>query len=256
MSEGATTLDRFQLLADTGFEGVDVLAPGELALAELRDASAATGVAIAHGLATRSLLWPLSHPDADVRAFGLEGLLIGLRDAATLGASSLLVPALLPVGVAPAEGRDLSQAELRKALPVAEEVGVRIAIENVWDGFLPTSGDLADYVDELGSPMAVVHFDVGNAVPGGEPERWIDELGDRIHKVDLKSFSRALADREGLARGFEVDLLEGDCDWAPVVEALNRIGYRGWASVELPGSGRARLESAAEAIERVFADRA
>jgi hexulose-6-phosphate isomerase len=255
MSEGATTLDRFQLLAETGFQGADVLTPGELPLSEVREASAATGVQIANGLATRSLKWPLSHPDPDIRAFGLEGLLIGLQEAATLGASSILVPALLPVGVAPAEGRALSQAELRSALPVAEEVGVRIAIENVWDGFLPRPGDLADYVDELESPLVVVHFDIGNAVPGGEPERWIVELGARIHKVDLKSFSSVLADREGLARGFEVDLLQGDCDWVRVVDALNHIGYRGWASAELPGSGRARLESAAEAIDHIFADR-
>ena len=49
----------------------------------------------------------------------------------------------------------------------------------------------------------------------GWPEHWIRTLGKRIYKLDIKEFSRAKSDKEGLRKGFQVELLEGDCDWPP-----------------------------------------
>ena len=57
-----------------------------------------------------------------------------LRDAKAYGSTTvLLVPAVVNADVAYDVAYKRSQAEIRKALPLAEELGVKIAIENVWN---------------------------------------------------------------------------------------------------------------------------
>ncbi len=80
---------------------------------------------------------PLTDADPRVRAEGLEALKQTLRDAKRYGASSvLLVPGIVTKEVTYAEAYTRAQAEIRKAVPLAEELGVKIAIENVWNQFL------------------------------------------------------------------------------------------------------------------------
>ena len=87
----------------------------------------------------------------------------------------------------------------------------------------------------------------------GWPEQWIATLGKRILKVDVKEFSRKKQEDEGLFKGFDVELLEGDCDWPAVMAALRGVSYSGWATAEIPGGGRDRLEQIAQRMDRIFA---
>jgi L-ribulose-5-phosphate 3-epimerase len=243
MIEGATLLERLERAAASGLDGIDVIVPGDLDVAELGDACASAGVEVANVLPIRSLQAPPSHPDPAVRAYGSEGLVLALRAACDLGASSVLVPSLLPAGVSSEQGYTNALAELRTVLLLAEELDVKLALEHVHDGFLPTSVELVRFVDELDSPAAAIHFDVGNALRIGDPARWIDELGERIFKVDLKDWSRD--------RGFDVGLGEGEADWPAVAAALARIGYDGWVSAELVGThDPARLAETIDAVLR------
>ena len=70
-------------------------------------------------------------------------------------------------------------------------------------------------------------------------------------RVDLKEYSRTKMDAEGPWKGFDVELGEGDCDWAAINAALRGVGYSGWASVEVPGGGRARLADIRARVERL-----
>src|SRR5437764_102613 len=122
--------------------------------------------------------------------------------------------------------------QIRKAVPLAEELGVKIAVENVWNQFLLSPLEAARYVDEFKSPAVGWHFDVGNVINYGWPEQWIRILGKRIQKLHIKEFSRKKRDSEGLWKGFEVPLGEGDNNWPAVMQALDDIGYHGWAMAE------------------------
>jgi L-ribulose-5-phosphate 3-epimerase len=252
MAEGATLDERCDLLRDCGFDGVDAVTPSELDVPDLKRAAAGAGIAIANVLAGRSLQWTLADPDPAVRAFGRQGLEQSLRDAAFLGASSAMVPSLLPAGVEPADARERTAKELRCVLPLAEELGVRIAIENCWNGFLRSAEELASFVDSFDSPWVVVYFDVGNVAPLGEPQDWIPILDSRIHKVDLKDFDRGRARRIGIDHGEELELGEGDCDWDAVAKAFRQCGFSGWMTAELTGSGRDLLMRASTAMDRMF----
>ena len=179
---------------------------------------------------------PLSHPDPKVREEGLEALKQTLRDAKRYGASSvLLVPAVVNKQVSYDQAYKRSQEQIRKAVPLAEELGVKIAVENVWNQFLLSPLEAARYVDEFNSPAVGWHFDVGNIINYGWPEQWVRILGKRIQKLHIKEFSRKRRDEEGLRKGFEVPLLEGDDDWPAVMKALDEVGYSGWAMTEQGG---------------------
>ena len=103
------------------------------------------------------------------------------------------------------------------------------------------------------STMIGWYFDVGNIVNYGWPEHWIEALGPRILKLDIKEYSRKRRDAEGLWKGFGVKLLEGDCDWPAVMRALDEIGFEGWGTAEVSGGGRARLQDIADRMDRIFA---
>lgn len=223
--------DKFQLLRDAGFDGVEVLSAMDQA--EVLAARDATGLAIPSVVISTHWAKPLSDPNPTAREAGLVGLKQGLRDAQAYGASSvLLVPGRVTKEVSYADAMMRSVAEIKKAVPLAEELGVTIAIENVWNAFLLSPLEAADYADGFKSPFVRWHFDVGNVVNTGWPEHWIRTLGPRIVQVHVKEFSRKLRDAQGPRAGFNVDLLEGDSDWPAVMTALDAIGYQGWLIAE------------------------
>ncbi|MEG1242542.1 MAG: sugar phosphate isomerase/epimerase family protein, partial [Oscillospiraceae bacterium] len=121
-----------------------------------------------------------------------------------------------------------SLAALRELAPYAEEKGVNIGIENIWNKFLLSPLEMRDFLDAVGSPRVGAYLDVGNMMLFGYPQHWIKILGSRIKKVHFKDYRRAV----GSLAGF-VDLLAGDVDWDKVVEGFDAIGYEGWANAEM-----------------------
>ncbi|MCB0851489.1 MAG: sugar phosphate isomerase/epimerase, partial [Bacteroidetes bacterium] len=146
-----------------------------------------------------------------------------------------------------------SQEEIRKILPVAEETGIKIAIENVWNNFLISPVEAARYIDEFENEMIGWYFDVGNIVRYGWPEHWVRTLGKRILKLDIKEYSRQKQRDEGIWEGFKVELTEGDSDWAKVNQALRDVGYKGWGSAEVAGGDRERLKQISELMDKIYA---
>lgn len=249
--EDLSILDKFKLLKSLGFDGVELDAPSDLDRNEVIRARDATGLPI-HGVVD-SVHWQqtLGDPDPAVRAAGLQGLRAALQDAHAYGATTvLLVPAVVKKEISYADAYRRSQEEIRKALPLAEELGVRIALENVWNQFLLSPLEYARYIDEFESPWIGAYFDIGNIVNYGWPEHWIRTLGPRILKLDIKEFSRKKRDDEGLWKGFDVEIGDGDCDWPAVRQALADIGYEGWATAEVPGGDRNRLAEIASRMDR------
>ncbi len=245
--------EKFQLLLDLGYHGVEPNSPNDLDNDEVIAARDATGIAI-HGVVC-STHWasPLSHPDPEVRANCVEGLTTALHDAKAYGASTvLLVPAVVNKDISYADAWTRSQIEIRKVLPLAEELDIVIAFENVWNQFLLSPLEAARYVDAFESDHVGWYFDVGNIVNYGWPEQWIGILGPRIVKLDIKEYSRQKRNEEGLWKGFSVELLEGDCDWPAVMKALDDIGYTGWATAEVGGGDAERLTDISERMDRIL----
>lgn len=229
-----SVFEKMKAVKAAGFEGVEM--NSHMDQDEVVRARDEAGLTIPSVCGAHHWSKPLSHPDPKVRQEGLEALKQTLRDAKRYGASSvLLVPGVVNKETSYPDAYTRSQAEIRKAIPLAEELGVKIAIENVWNQFLLSPLEAAKYVDEFNSSAVGWHFDVGNVINYGWPEQWIRVLGKRIQKLHIKEFSRTRRDKEGLWKGFDVPLLEGDDDWPAVMNALDEVGYSGWAMTEQGG---------------------
>lgn len=254
IKEGATVLEKFKLIKDLGFDGVELDSPNPLQEKEILDARDKTGLEIPG--VVNSLHWnsPLSDPDPAVRGKCVESMKTSLRDCKKYGGTTvLLVPAVVNEKVSYAEAYERSQAEIRKILPFAEETGIKIALENVWNNFLLSPLEATRYIDEFNHPMIGWYFDVGNIVRYGWPEHWIRTLGKRILKVDIKDYSRKKASDEGIWKGFDAELGEGDANWAAVNKALREVGYQGWGSAEVNGGDRLRLKEISDRMDRCYA---
>ena len=238
-------LAKLELAKKCGFAGVEIDSPGTGNLDALVKASKATGVVI-HGVID-SVHWndTLSNPDEKVRAKGLAALLGALQDAKTVGATTvLLVPGVVNKQVTYQECWDRSRAEVLKALPTAEKLNVKIAIEVVWNNFLTKPEQLIEYVDSFKSEYVGAYFDCSNMIKYGvPPAEWIRKLGKRMLKFDFKGYSKK---KEWVAIG------EGDEDWPAILKALAEIGYHGWATAEVGGGGEAHLKKVSAAMDRVL----
>jgi L-ribulose-5-phosphate 3-epimerase len=248
-----SVLDKLKAVKEAGFEGVEPM--GGMNQQEVKSALDETGLKAASVCCHTHWDKPLSDPNPAVREAGLAGLRQSLKDAKFYGATSVLfVPAVVSKKVSYADAYQRSQEEIRRVLPLAEELGVKIAIENVWNQFLLSPMEAARYIDEFNSPAMGWHFDVGNVINFGFPEQWVRILGKRIQKLHIKEFSRKRRDGEGLWKGFNVEFLEGDNDWPAVMKALDEVGYQGWGISEQPGAGSPEgLKNLSSRMDRIFA---
>jgi hexulose-6-phosphate isomerase len=193
-------------------------------------------LAEAEGLALHSLscgmMWDhsLSAPQPEVRQKGLEIVAKQLEAAYELGMDTILtVPGYCLDDATSYELLETRSREaLEQLLPRAEQLGIAIAVENVWNKFLLSPTEMARYVDGFGSNAIGVYFDIGNVMLYGHPEQWIRILGPRIRKIHMKDFRRAV----GTGQGF-VPLLAGDVRWPQVMMALREIGYADTLTAEI-----------------------
>jgi hexulose-6-phosphate isomerase len=240
--------DRLKLAREIGFEVLQApTEPDERKAEELRKAADTAQIRIDSVMNMDHWKYPLSSSDSAVVEKSLGGMRTSLHNAKLWGSDVvLLVPAVLDAKTSYRDAWTRSQREIRKLLPLAEELKVVIAMEEVWNRFLLSPLEMASYIDEFQSPWIKAWFDVGNCVLYGYPQDWIRTLGPRIVKVHLKDFKRS---KDSYAW---VNLGEGDIDWPAVREAFAAIHYTGSATVELPAGDEAYLRDVSRRVDRLL----
>src|SRR6056297_1357309 len=246
--------DRFRAAQAAGFDGIELNAPG-FDVDEAKAASEEAGLPIDGTV--NATHWKIRHTDPDPaqRARALESLQEGIRATAAVGGDTILLVAGHGQDGEPAEIFDRAVENIRPALPLAAELGLKIAIEHVWNQFLYTHNGPADqtaelhakFVDAFDSPWVGMQYDIGNHWKYGDPAAWIRTLGKRIIKLDAKGFSRA-DDRF-------TKIGEGDLPWASVREALQEIGFQGWVAAEVGGGGPDRLAEISQNLDEHLVNR-
>lgn len=243
-----TPVGRFQLARDVGFEEIECpTTPDPRDADELKKASEQTRLRIHSVMNMAHWKFPLSSSDPAVVAESVKGLETSLRNAHLWGADTvLLVPAVVNSQTGYKDAWTRSQQQIRKMIPLAEKLGVIIAVEEVWNKFLLSPLEFARYVDEFSSPWVRAYFDVGNVVIHGYPQDWIRALGKRIVKLHIKDFTF----KDRVAKF--VSLREGEIDWPEVHKALREIGYSGSATVELSGGDQAYLREVSRRFDLIL----
>lgn len=249
LPKDASYAERFAIAREAGFDAIEMQTVArEEEAAEIRDAADKTGLRIHSVMNVDHWRFPLSSGDRDVVNRSVAGLDTSLRNAARWGADAvLLVPAVVDQATSYRDAWTRSQQVIReRVLPVAGELRVIVAVEEVWNKFLLSPLEFARYVDELDSPWLKAYFDVGNVVFYGYPQDWIRTLGARISKVHLKDFH---LDRPN-GRFAWTNIGDGDIDWREVGRAFSDVGYRGFFTTEVAGGDVEYLKDLARRVDR------
>jgi L-ribulose-5-phosphate 3-epimerase len=240
--------DRFKLAVDTGFQATECpTMPDQRIAEEVKKASEDSKLPIHSVMNMAHWDYPLSSADPAVVAKSVKGMETSLHNAHFWGAETvLLVPAVVNPQTSYKDAWVRSQAQIRQLLPMAQELKVIIAVEEVWNKFLLSPLEYAKYIDDFQSPWLRSYFDVGNVVLYAYPQDWIRTVGKRIVKLHIKDFQF----RHDVAKW--VPLREGDIKWPEVYKALSEIGYHGTATVELDGGDEAYLREVNKRFEMIL----
>ena len=237
--DALSVLEKFQLLVDLGFDGVEIRTRDKANdnRDEVLAARDETGLPI-HGIVNSN--------SPDIRSAIDLSKLYG-------GTSVLVVAGRVNEEKPYDENYREWSALLKENAPYAEDQGIDLLVENVWNNFLFSPLEMARFIDEIDSPAIGVYFDLGNVVRFGWPDQWIRILGPRIVKLDIKEYSRELQLNEGLYKGFNVEIGDGDVNYPACRDALAEIGFEGWATAEVKGGGRERLAEIARRMDDALA---
>ena len=241
-------IDRFRLARDVGFEQIELpTMPNQKDADEAKKASEVSGLKIHSVMNQAHWQFPLSSPDAEVVATSIKGMETSLHNAKFWGAETvLLVPAVVNPQVSYGDAWKRSQKQIRELIPLAQELKVIIAVEEVWNKFLLSPLEFANYVDSFNSPWVKAYFDVGNVVLYGYPQDWIRTLGKRIVKLHFKDFKFTKRVAEF------VNLRDGEVNWKEIHAALGEIGYNGTATLELGGGDEAYLRDVSHRFDLIL----
>ncbi len=251
LPEGMTVLQKFETAKTAGFEGIEpntLYTPEEVR--QYKEASEKTGIKIHSIMNSDHWTYPLTDNDPEVVKKCTAGMQVSMRNAHELGADAvLLVPGIVTADVRYADVYKRSQEQIRKMIPLAKELRVIVAVENVGNRFLLSPLEFARYIDEFKSPWVKAYFDIGNIVSNGYPQDWIRTLGNRIAKVHIKRFEPGVDHPKFDPK----DRRTQGINWPDVRKALSEVGYAGWVTAEVrEGDGNYAKEVSAR-LDRIFA---
>jgi hexulose-6-phosphate isomerase len=260
---GGTTIEQaMQKAKRFGFDGIELSLneEGELGLdrqpsqvKQVLDMSKRIGIEITSLASGLGWKYPAVTKDAAASRKGQEVIKKGLEFGQILGVDCFLsVPCTVTDSLAYDEAYEIGVKVYRDLGRAAEQWGVTIGVENVWNKFLLSPLEFARFIDEIGHPMVQAYFDVGNVLQFAYPEQWIRILGKRIKKVHVKDFRTSI----GNITGFTT-LLNGDVNFPAVMKALREVGYDGHIIAEVGPINRAcpdyLLEETSRAFDLIFA---
>lgn len=254
ISEGRTAVEKFRIAKQAGFEGVEPSGPLTLAqMADFKAAMADTGLIIPGTVCPQGGRKCGALIEAERRE-GVEMFKQSLRQTRELGGTTVLMyPGIVDADKPYAEVYEALLKSCRELVPVAEETGVKIALENVWNNLFLSPLDAVRFVDDIASPWLGWFFDIGNVARYGWPEHWVRALGKRIFKLDIKDYSTTRHMSEGPRAGFDVLLGDGEIDFASVFRALDGVPYTGgWISAEVKGGDLEKLTDIARRLDTIL----
>ncbi|MDR0393657.1 MAG: sugar phosphate isomerase/epimerase [Tannerella sp.] len=223
--------DRCKAIKAAGFDGIEP--NSHMDRSEVLDAMKTTGLKASGVCNSKHWELLLSHADVAVRRKGIEAMIVAMEDAKAYGTDAvLLVPGRVDENTSYEDCWKRSTECVRELIPVAEEMRIKICIENVWNNFLLSPVEMRMYLEQFDSTFLRMYFDCGNILVYGWPEHWIPALGSLIGRIHVKEFSRQKADKEGRWAGFGVSLTEGDVRWKEVMAEIRRHYTGNWLTTE------------------------
>ena len=254
IKEDLSLTDKFKLVKDLGFDGVELNVPLDINMSDVLSAKEKSGIELPSVVNKDHWSKPLSDPDPKIRQECIESVAKSLEEVKQQGGDTVLVvPGVVNENVTYEQAYHNSQDSIRQLIPYAEKTGMQIGLENVWNNFILSPIEAKRFVDEINHPLIGWYFDIGNVMRYGWPEHWIKTLNSRIMKLHIKEYSRDLMNTKGLWEGFNVDLLKGDIDWPTVMKTVTEVNHTGgWLTAEVDGGDRKRLKEISLQMDQII----
>ncbi|MGX1754748.1 sugar phosphate isomerase/epimerase family protein [Sphingobacterium sp. NPDC055346] len=254
IKEDLSLLDKFKLVKDLGFDGIEFNSPLDIPLKDLLEARDKTGIEVPSTVNKDHWGKPISDPDPAVRQFTIDSMAKSLEQTKELGGDTvLLVPGVVSDTVSYKTAYGNALDSIRKMIPHAEKTGVKIALENVWNNFILSPIEAKDFLDKIDHPLVGWYFDLGNILRYGWPDHWLEVLGDKVFKLHVKEYSKKIMNEEGLGKGFNVELTQGDVNWPQVMKTIKDINYKGqYMTLEVNGGDRTVLKKLSEQLDTII----
>jgi sugar phosphate isomerase/epimerase len=190
------------------------------------------------GMKVSHLLWAGGFTGSDGRTYreSVEDAREALHVAAKLQAGSLVVYSGARAGHTFSHARRLIHGALAELLPVAEELGVTLAVEPMHPGcasewtFLTSLDDTLELLHAVGSPMVKMVLDTYHL---GQDSGLIERIGEIASQVAIVQLGDAAEPPSGEQN--RCRLGEGIIPLEKIVAALKTAGYDGYYDVELLG---------------------
>ena len=139
---------------------------------------------------------------------------------------------------------------LNQLLPIAEDLGVDLCLENVWNGFFYSPIELRDFIDSFDSNKLGVYLDIGNLIGYQQhPPHWIELLNSRIKRVQIKDFQENF---DWTGSFSFCDLGAGDVPWKETIAALKAINYQNTIIAEMLPWDETILSRTSAAMDQLF----
>ncbi|ELY98511.1 xylose isomerase [Natrialba chahannaoensis JCM 10990] len=168
--------------------------------------------------------------DDEARAWRVDYTKRAIDLAKTVGAPAICLATGRPLpGTLPEEAREYLHDSLHEILDYAEPRGVDIGIEFEPELLIENTDEVLTLIDEIGRDSLGVNLDVGHAAVYGE------DVVESIHRSAGSITGVHLEDIVGGSRGKHYHRIpgEGDLDFRAIFDALDDIGYDGFATLEL-----------------------
>src|SRR5690625_5276852 len=173
----------FQLAKKNGFQGVELnfrKNEGDLTPeTSLEEANRLAHLAAKNQLTISSISsslfhkYPLSSGDSRLRKSGEE---IGRRMiefAAEMGVRNIkIIPGTIAPDISYCTAYKNSVESLLHLGNEAAKVGVIVGVENVYNKFLPSPKEFADFLSDINHPSVKAYLDIGNSLITGYPEHF------------------------------------------------------------------------------------
>lgn len=235
--EDLPIVEKFRLLKEIGFDGVEVSVRDRKSVSDFAEAAVQSKLPV-HGVVNSS--------DPDISS--------AVRMAADLGADSVLLVAEQKAGLCYDQNFGHWLNQIREAIPLAEKMQISLLVENVRATFLKTAEEMSRFIDLSDSPIVGAYYDTGNTITWTDQsaEHWAKTLGSRIRKIDVKDrghseFGDAKL-RSLTAQGTD----GGEVHWENVRRELDDVSFTGWATAEVRGGDRERLAGIATWMKSVL----
>lgn len=235
--------ETIKLIRDIGFDGVEIIADrphlyppdyvnaGKLQLLKKQLDNLSLSVSNLNTF-TLFAIGDMHHPswiekDPKLREERIEHTKQSLEIAAALGCPSISIqPGGKVEHFLPEKSMDIFIEGLQQVIPVAKHLGVKILVEPEPQLLMENSTDFSKFLPHVDTQVVGLNCDIGHFFcAGDDPADVIYKFADVIHHIHIEDIKGRVHDHKIPGHG--------DIDFGSVFEAIKRIKYGGFISVEL-----------------------